>query len=99
MDKIEIFTIPTCPFCRKAKEMLEDNYLNFTEYDISRKEDEMRKRLGLKFGIKGRVTVPQIVINGKHIGGYSELKELFKSGKINGYLDWHCPVNKCKKRF
>lgn len=99
MNEIEIYTIPTCPFCLKAKELLKDNYFDYMEYDISHDEEKMRKRLGKKFDIKGRVTVPQIVINGKHVGGYSELKELFKSGKMNGYLDWNCPVNKCKKRF
>ena len=86
MNDIEIFTIPTCPFCQKAKALLTDNYLDYNEFDISHDEDKYRKQLGETFDIKGRVTVPQIVINGKHIGGYSELKEIVNNGRLNSYL-------------
>lgn len=100
MNDIEIYTLPTCPFCLKAKALLQDNYLDYIEHDISQNEEEMRKTLALKFDIEGgRATVPQVIINGKYIGGYSDLKELFNSGKMNGCLDWECPTNKCKKRF
>ena len=86
MNDIEIFTIPTCPFCQKAKALLRDNYLDFNEYDIPHDEENLRKQLGKQFGINGHVTVPQIVINGKHIGGYSDLKEIVSEGKLSGYL-------------
>ena len=83
----EFVTIPTCPFCQKAKDKLKDNYLDFTEYDISHNEEELRRKLAEMFEIpSGRATVPQIAINGKYIGGYSELKELINSGKLNQYL-------------
>ena len=85
-NDIEIYTLSTCPFCTKAKELLRDNYLDYTEHEISDNEMAMRKKLGELFHISGNVTVPQIVINNKHIGGYSDLKELFKSGKISQYL-------------
>lgn len=91
-NDIEIFTIPTCPFCRKAKELFDDNYLDYNEYDISRDEEEMRKKLGVKFNIKGQVTVPQIIINGKHIGGYTDLKEIVKDGKLCDYLNCDYPM-------
>lgn len=90
-NDIEIFTIPTCPFCQKAKALLADNYLDFNEYDISHNEEELRQKLGEAFGIEGRVTVPQIVINGKHIGGYSDLKEIVKNGKLCNYLKCNYP--------
>lgn len=87
-NDIEIYTIPTCPFCKKAKEKLNDNYLDYTEYDISHNEEEIRHKLAELFEIpSGRATVPQITINGKHIGGYSELKELINSGRLNQYLN------------
>lgn len=86
MNDIEIFTIPTCPFCQKAKALLTDNYLDYNEVDISHDEEEYRKKLGETFDIKDRVTVPQIVINGKHIGGYSDLKEIVNNGRLNSYL-------------
>lgn len=90
-NDIEIFTIPTCPYCRKAKELLEDNYLDYFEFDISRDEKEMRKKLGQRFRINGRTTVPQIVINGKHIGGYEDLKEVIDNGKLCSYLKCNYP--------
>lgn len=87
-NDIEIFTIPACPFCQKAKALLEDNYLDYIEYDISQNEEELRKMLAELYDIpSGRATVPQVVINGKHIGGYSELKEIINSGKLNNYLN------------
>lgn len=86
-NDVEIYTIQTCPFCKKAKEKLKDNYLDYTEYDISENEEENRRKLAKLFKIpSGRATVPQITINGKYIGGYSELKELIDSGKLNQYL-------------
>lgn len=87
MNDIEIYTLPTCPFCKKAKEKLNDNYLDYFEYDISHDEEHLREELAKRFKIAGgKATVPQIVINCKHIGGYSELKELIDSGKLNQYL-------------
>ncbi len=86
MNDIEVFTIPTCPFCKKAKDLLNDNYLDYFEYDISHDETNMRNELGKRFNIKGEVTVPQIVINCKHIGGYTDLKEIVQNGKLHEYL-------------
>lgn len=86
-NDIEIYTIPTCPFCKKAKELLKDNYLDFNEYDISHDEENIRKKLGKKFNIQGYVTVPQIIINGTRIGGYSDLKEIVKDGKLCDFVD------------
>lgn len=86
-NNIEIYTLPTCPFCIKAKEKLRDNYLDFTEHDISDNEDEMRRQLAMRFNLPNSMaTVPQILINGKHIGGYTDLKELINSGHLNQYL-------------
>ena len=87
MKNIQIYTTENCPFCIKAKDKLKDNYLDFFEYDISKNENEMRRELAQKFDIEGGMaTVPQIVINGKHIGGYTDLKEIVDSGRLNQYL-------------
>ena len=87
MNTIEIYTLPACPFCIKAKELLKDNYLDFIEYDISHDEENMRQELGKTYNIKGNVTVPQIIINGKRLGGYSEFKEIVSDGKLNNFLN------------
>ena len=57
------------------------------KYDISKNENKMRKELAQKYNIEGGMaTVPQIIINGKHIGGYTDLKEIVDSGRLNQYL-------------
>lgn len=83
---IEIYTLPTCPFCIKAKEKLRDNYLDYQEFDISHDEENIRKELATKFnlGVES-ATVPQIVINGQHIGGYTDLKELIDKGSLSKF--------------
>lgn len=90
-NDIEIYTIPTCPFCKKAKALLEDNYLEYKEYDISHDEEKEREELGKKFNISGYVTVPQIIINGKYIGGYTNLKEIVSNGKLCDYIKCDYP--------
>ncbi len=90
-NDIEIYTIPTCPFCKKAKALLEDNYLEYKEYDISHDEEKEREELGKKFNISGYVTVPQITINGKYIGGYTNLKEIVSNGKLCDYIKCDYP--------
>ena len=86
MNTIEIYTLPTCPYCIKAKELLKDNYLDFNEYDISHDEENMRKELSDTFDLQGIATVPQIIINGQHIGGYTELQKIVSNGQLNKYL-------------
>jgi glutaredoxin 3 len=66
---IEIYSKESCSFCTKAKDLLKIKKLPYTEKNVSDPEvkEELLRRV---FGVK---TVPQIFINGKHIGGYSDL--------------------------
>ncbi|ADV33979.1 glutaredoxin 3 [Candidatus Blochmanniella vafra str. BVAF] len=69
---IEIYIRKGCPYCDKAKSFLKSKSLNFKEIFVGRDSSdatylEMRTRSG------GCVTVPQIFINGKHIGGSDDL--------------------------
>lgn len=81
--KAELYTVDYCPYCKKALAFLEQHNVDFTDHDITANEDVMRKQLGKKFNISGDVTVPQIVIDGKHIGGYSDMIALYEEGKLN----------------
>jgi glutaredoxin 3 len=68
---IVMYSIKKCPFCIKAKQLLSDRGLTFKEIDVEKSPDrkaEMIKR-------SGRKTVPQIFINGVHVGGYTDLVE------------------------
>lgn len=67
--KILIFTTNWCPFCRRAKALFTEKGVKWTEHDI---EDDPAQRQAMEEAT-GRSTVPQIFINGKHIGGSDDL--------------------------
>ena len=84
MKNITVYTGPMCNFCDAAKRLLSRNNLNYNEIDISTKEglrDEMTKRAN------GRRTIPQIFFDDYHVGGYQELRELEKTGKLLSSLE------------
>ena len=67
---VEIYGVVGCTYCKKAVEWCEDKNIETTYYDVtdtSELIDELIERIGV---VK---TVPQIFINGKHIGGYEDL--------------------------
>lgn len=83
MAKIEVYTTPFCPYCHRAKALLQRKGASFEEIDVmmdSGKRAEMMKRAD------GRRTVPQIFIDGKGIGGSDELYALDAQGKLDGLL-------------
>ena len=83
MSKIEIYTWQYCPFCIKAKTLLNKKNIQFTEYKIDGDEaarDEMSLRAS------GRRSLPQIFINDKGIGGCDDLYELEKENKLDNLL-------------
>ena len=78
--KIQVYSTDYCPYCVRAKELLQAKGLNFDEIDVTN-DHEMRVKLVEMTG--GLKTVPQIIIDGKSIGGYDSLCELDKDGKLN----------------
>lgn len=85
MNKIEIYTSATCPYCIKAKKLLQMLKLKFTEHNIDDNFDAICSELSNKFN-KQIQTVPQIIINDNLIGGYTDLEALHKSGELNKLL-------------
>ena len=82
MAKVEIYTTPWCGYCARAKGLLEQKGVAYEEMDVMEdgpKRTEMRTR-------SRRSTVPQIFINGQHIGGSDELAELERAGKLDAML-------------
>ncbi|MBX9942453.1 MAG: glutaredoxin 3 [Reyranella sp.] len=82
MARIEIYTTPFCGYCARAKSLLEDKGATYEETDVmmdDKKRTEMRERAK-------RSTVPQIFINGQHIGGSDELAALEQAGKLDALL-------------
>tara|TARA_B100001027_G_scaffold182138_1_gene133740 strand:+ start:170 stop:412 length:243 start_codon:yes stop_codon:yes gene_type:complete len=79
-----MYSGPMCSFCEAAKRLLNRNNLKYEILDISTKDDlrdEMTKKSN------GRRTIPQIFFDDYHVGGYQELRELEKSGKLAQYLN------------
>ena len=83
MAKVEIYTKFTCGFCFRAKRLLDMKKVAYDEYAVDlggAKKAEMVERSG------GRMTVPQIFVNGRHIGGCDELMSLEQQGKLDELL-------------
>ncbi len=86
MKEVIIYTVDYCPFCKKAEMLLNEKNIPFKKIDITKNEDEYRKKLGEYYDIQGRVTVPQIIIGGKRIGGFDSLEELNNTGELEKIL-------------
>lgn len=83
MAKIEIYTKFLCPYCTRAKGLLRAKGVDFEEIDISLggpRRAEMLSRAN------GRTTVPQVFIDGRHIGGSDDLAELDRAGGLDPLL-------------
>jgi glutaredoxin 3 len=83
MAEIEIYTTPFCPYCGRAKRLLADKGVPFTEIDLwqfPERRAEMIERSG------GRRTVPQLFVDGRAIGGSDELVEIERSGQLDVLL-------------
>ena len=83
MNRVEIYTKDYCPFCRRAKHLLSVKGIDFEEYDVTHDpagQQEMMER-------SGRRAVPQIFINGDHIGGCDDLFALEQQGELDCLLE------------
>jgi glutaredoxin 3 len=83
MQKIEIYTTKICPYCIKAKALLDKKGVSYHEIKVDG-NDDLRQQLVTKSG--GRKTVPQIFIGDQHIGGCDDLYALDKDGGLDPLL-------------
>ena len=84
MANITIYTKAYCPYCVKAKELLKrKGYADFKEINIENNDALREEMLSKSNGMK---TVPQIFINGTHVGGCDNLYELDNKGKLDALL-------------
>ena len=80
MARVEIYTKSWCPYCAFAKAFLAERGIAFTEFDVTDNaalERDMRKR-------SHRHTVPQIFIDGRHVGGSTDLVAEARAGRLDG---------------
>ena len=82
MARVEMYTTMWCPYCARARALLDKKGVDYADIDIyeTGKRDEMIKRAG------GRSTVPQIFIGERHLGGFDDIYELDAAGGLDPLL-------------
>jgi glutaredoxin 3 len=83
MAKVEIYTRDWCGYCARAKRLLGGKGIDYVEYDVGHepaRRDEMIDRA------QGRTSVPQIFIDGQHVGGSDDLSALDRAGRLDALL-------------
>jgi glutaredoxin 3 len=83
MAQIDIYTIPYCPYCADAKDLLRRKGVSFHEID-GRANGEVRKEMLAR--ANGRSSFPQIFIGSTHVGGCDDLYALDEAGKLDPLL-------------
>jgi len=81
--RVEIYTWQFCPFCIRAKALLDRKEVVYSEYRIDG-DDEARRQMALRAA--GRTSVPQVFINNRGVGGCDELYAIERSGELDTLL-------------
>jgi glutaredoxin 3 len=83
VSEVIVYTTRTCPYCRLAKDLLSRRSVAYREVDVTDREEfrDLLERL------TGGRTVPQVVIGGRPVGGYEELRALEESGDLDRILN------------
>ncbi|MDH3689512.1 MAG: glutaredoxin family protein [Gammaproteobacteria bacterium] len=82
MAKIEIFSGPQCGYCKQAKEILDQKGLSYQDLDIS----DQQHRTELMRRLPRTRSIPQIFVDGEHIGGFEDLQTLDADSRLNKML-------------
>ena len=83
MAEVVIYSSPFCGYCARAKQLLDGKGASYHDIDVMadpKRKPEMIERAG------GRTTVPQIFIDGRHVGGCDDLHALDAAGKLDPLL-------------
>jgi len=82
MPKVEMYTTAACPYCMRAKALLDRKGVEYEEMRIEGNRELMREMITRS----GRHTVPQIFIDDFHVGGYDDMAEMDAFGKLDPLL-------------
>ncbi len=82
MQAVRIYTTNYCPYCDRAKELLDRKGVPYEEIDVT-DDDEARESLVRTTGMR---TVPQIFVGETHVGGFTDLDELERRGDLDPLL-------------
>jgi glutaredoxin 3 len=83
MAKVEMYTTMFCPYCARARALLQKKGVDFIDIDLG---EHPEKRAEMLRRAHGGYTVPQIFIDGEHIGGSDELVALDRRGELDRKL-------------
>lgn len=83
MPNVEIYTWTYCPYCIRAKQLLDAKGINYTEHRIDG-DEAARQSMARRAG--GKKSVPQIFIDDRHVGGCSDLYDLDSRGQLDPLL-------------
>lgn len=83
MAEVTIYTKSWCPFCVRAKNLLDAKRVSYTEIDVDAEPGLEREMIRLS---DGRRTVPQIFIDGRGVGGYDDIAALDAQGRLDPLL-------------
>ncbi|MFM8679990.1 MAG: glutaredoxin 3 [Alphaproteobacteria bacterium] len=81
--KVEIYTTMFCGYCARAKALLSRKGVAYVEYDVDA-DGALRETMTRRAG--GRTSVPQVFIDGRHVGGCDDIHALDAAGKLDGLL-------------
>jgi glutaredoxin 3 len=83
MAKVEMYATVWCPYCARARALLERKGLRYSEIDLG---EEPNRRSEMIRRAQGRTSVPQIFIDGEHIGGFDDMAALDRKGLLDAKL-------------
>lgn len=83
MAKVTVYSSMWCPYCTRAKKLLDTKGVRYEEIDVTM---DAAKRMEMTQKSGGQRTVPQIFINGTHVGGSDQLVALEQAGKLDALL-------------
>ncbi len=84
MAKVEIYVWTSCPFCIRAKQLLDRKGVDYIEYAID--GDDRARQAMVQRGTGGSRSLPQTFINDQHIGGCDDLHRLERQGQLDALL-------------
>lgn len=84
MARVKIYSTGTCPICDNTKKLLTKWQIPYEEARVDLNRDQLKEMLEVTNHAR---TVPQIVIDGKWIGGFTDLTELHMDGELDGLID------------
>lgn len=83
MQAVTVYSTRVCPYCMRAKALLQSKHIAYTEYLV---DQEPARRVEMQQKSGGRRSVPQIFIGDRHVGGYDELYALDRRGDLDRLL-------------